>query len=66
MSRKLSAQQLVLLEFAQRVNGWHSIVGDARRTAISLEKRGLIKVHQWPKTWQFRATEEGLKFKIHE
>lgn len=62
--KKLSKQQILLLEFAQRVNDWHSIVGNARRTAISLEKRGLITVHQWPTTWQFKVTELGLKHEI--
>lgn len=62
--KKLSKQQILLLEFAQRANDWHRVVRDARRTALSLEKRGLIKVHQWPTNWTFKVTELGLKHEI--
>lgn len=62
--KKLSAQQILLLEFAQRVNDWHKVAMNARRTALSLEKRGLIKVHQWPTSWTFKVTEVGKNFTI--
>lgn len=47
--KRLGEYQRKMIQFAERVNGWHSYASDAVtvRTIKSLRRRGLIKTNQY-------------------
>ena len=56
----LGKNQKKMLDFAKRVNGWHTFNRDSKtiRTAKSLERDGLIEVIWWEMGHpQFRITQ---------
>lgn len=62
--RRLGKHQFNMLEFALRYPGWHSLGGTGsphgleKRTALSLERRGVLELAKhsgdYGRDWQFR------------